>query len=199
MSNCMIFATVQGKTGRDCLNIFLALSALKATDPRDKIYGCLGFMPEMATELLPDYRLPLETVYVQATQALMKKSGVLCHLSYVKRSDRDSTSACKTYYFPSWALDFSQTLWKARPLWPSFSVLPRKGYGRGGSGYPILRVPAICFDEVSSCYPPYDAEAAYEGAALQASELREMLRQWRPFSASRVIALRIPAILAAAV
>ena len=61
MSNCMIFATVQEKTGRDCLNIFLALSALKATDPRDKIYGCLGFMPEIATELLPDYRLPVDT------------------------------------------------------------------------------------------------------------------------------------------
>ncbi|CAK1362829.1 unnamed protein product [Cercospora beticola] len=51
--------------------IFLSYRPLRATDPRDKVYGMLGLLPG-SLDLSPDYTKPVSEVYTDLTVELIK-------------------------------------------------------------------------------------------------------------------------------
>jgi hypothetical protein len=49
--------------------------AFKSTDPRDKIYGCLGLLSMMEREIMkPDYQKPRELVFLEAAKYLLTRT-----------------------------------------------------------------------------------------------------------------------------
>ncbi|KAI0872350.1 heterokaryon incompatibility protein-domain-containing protein [Hypoxylon argillaceum] len=77
-------------------------SGLQATNPRDHLYGLLGFVTyftgkHLPKELMPNYRLPFETVYWQYAAYLLENAGDLGLLM---------TDHHKLQGVPSWVPDF---------------------------------------------------------------------------------------------
>ncbi|KAL9595844.1 MAG: hypothetical protein Q9219_006186 [cf. Caloplaca sp. 3 TL-2023] len=81
-----------------------------SSDPRDKVYGLLGFFEGSREEresnalMSPDYRKPTSQIYIEAAEYIMRSSGDLSILSVVE--DRLYR---KTEGLPSWVPDFSAT------------------------------------------------------------------------------------------
>jgi len=74
----------------------------RATDPRDKVYGLLGLIPEAFTKFLaPSYEKPVWRVYAEATIAAVLVPGSF-RMYYYLPTDFPSDGLG-----PSWALDFS--------------------------------------------------------------------------------------------
>jgi hypothetical protein len=72
-----------------------------ATDPRDKIYALQGLATGLAVdELLPDYSLDFQDVYVQAAKYFILKQASFDCLGFCKFSLRDTN-------LPSWVPDWS--------------------------------------------------------------------------------------------
>ncbi|KAL3467390.1 hypothetical protein BJX64DRAFT_274059 [Aspergillus heterothallicus] len=75
-------------TGSDLLKILVSASQYRCSDPRDKVFALLGLMGEKY--ISPEYRIPVENVYLGITAYLLKNWN--------------------TFDLPSWVPDWSQTL-----------------------------------------------------------------------------------------
>ena len=75
-------------------------------DDRDKVYGLLGMLdhigPGLGNLIIPDYRTPVETVYMQTMLALLKRSGSPEPLRF-----RCAKREHSRYDLPSWCDDWS--------------------------------------------------------------------------------------------
>ncbi|KAK3316762.1 hypothetical protein B0H66DRAFT_305150 [Apodospora peruviana] len=102
----------------------------KVSDPCDKIYGCLGLLPESVSEIIqPDYRKPITTVYTEAAQLILEKEpnySLFSNFSFQK-------AGLLKRLLPSWVPDFaSQRLlsYKNVRLWssskPTMMGFPRR-------------------------------------------------------------------------
>jgi hypothetical protein len=84
---------------------FLSLgSGYRATNPRDKVYALLG-VANRNSRAHPDYRLDVETVYVDATRYVINESQDLAILAVVENT-RGEASLENTYSLPSWVPNF---------------------------------------------------------------------------------------------
>jgi Heterokaryon incompatibility protein (HET) len=85
---------------------FLALgSDYGATNPRDKVYALLG-VANRNSRAHPDYRLDVETVYVDATRYVINESQDLAILAVVEDT-RDEASLDNINSLPSWVPNFN--------------------------------------------------------------------------------------------
>ena len=80
--------------------------AHECQDPRDKIYGILGFLkPEHQNQIQVDYSVPKCTVYVEAVQHILNTTHTLDIIC------RSVQGCCSSRWpepgFPSWLPDFS--------------------------------------------------------------------------------------------
>jgi hypothetical protein len=100
--------------------------AFQATDPRDKIYGCLGLLTMGERETLrPDYQKPAGLLYLEVTKHLLGySSNSFFSIFSVSRSEKLVSRA-----LPSWVPDFSarETLSQTNPE----MMLLRTGYTHG--------------------------------------------------------------------
>jgi hypothetical protein len=85
--------------GIDLLWLLVTQRCLLCSDPRDKVYGFLGFNSDNIIE--PDYHLTVQQVYTQITLAHINSTGSLEVLSHVGRRRRFEN-------LPSWVPDWSQ-------------------------------------------------------------------------------------------
>ncbi|KAI4184727.1 MAG: hypothetical protein L6R41_004543 [Letrouitia leprolyta] len=82
--------------------------ASHSSDPRDKVYGLLGFFEgsleerEFCKLMSPDYRKSISQIYVEAAEYILKSMGDLLILSFVEDRLYRSTEG-----LPSWVPDFS--------------------------------------------------------------------------------------------
>lgn len=125
-----------GPTWQRALSLPLLLSrvwAMKATDPRDKIFALLGIAHEAS--IVADYTRPVSEIYIAAAQLFLRGSpgetfqlwqtgeiGTLEYLeglSYVQRLQKNHVSpGDNLYHLPSWVPDFNVPLFTHR-LWSS--------------------------------------------------------------------------------
>jgi hypothetical protein len=94
-----------------------------ATDPKDKIYGLLGFVMDFRG-LQPDYSKSIKDVYCSATLRLMRGTADLSYLSQACSNNPD---------LPSWVPDYS----KPCP-WEMLAVVDRSGWAASSA--------SVCFD-----------------------------------------------------
>lgn len=74
------------------------------TDPRDKIYGCIGLLSMSERETIkPDYQKPIELVFLEATKHLLEHSDSDFFSFFSLSTSRKSFSRAS----PSWVPDFS--------------------------------------------------------------------------------------------
>ncbi|CAM1507511.1 Fc.00g071520.m01.CDS01 [Cosmosporella sp. VM-42] len=113
------------------------------SDPRDKIYGLLGMMPEFfRSSIVVDYSLPVEAVYKDAFLAHVnatKRLELLKHCNYSNRSIAG----------PTWVPDWSKTEFRAPILTEQLST----GISRAWFSYlqpDILEVVGLLYSPVAS-------------------------------------------------
>ena len=83
----------------DTLKIMIALGQLKATDLRDKVFGCIGMLPELKNIMCyVDYECPVTQVYAITTFYLMGHLQTLHPLCYFQSATKPG--------LPSWSLRF---------------------------------------------------------------------------------------------
>ncbi|KAH8647367.1 heterokaryon incompatibility protein-domain-containing protein [Xylariales sp. PMI_506] len=91
----------------DFLQVLRRLAPItECSDPRDRIFAFLSLQPRASTALVlqPDYGLSTETVYAQATAAIVAASQNLDIFSYTRFPHLGPEAAnCST---PSWAIDW---------------------------------------------------------------------------------------------
>jgi hypothetical protein len=91
--------------------VMQALQQLHATKELDLIYAFVGFeSPEANPKIEVDYKLPVRTVWMNATRAIIKNSRSL-DIFAAARGDAE----CE-YDLPSWVPDFSRCYPYARPI-----------------------------------------------------------------------------------
>jgi hypothetical protein len=85
---------------------FLALgNEYEATNPRNKVYALLG-LAATGSRLQPSYKLPVETVYANATRYVINESQDLAILAAVEER-QDGTNSRNNYSLPSWVPNFN--------------------------------------------------------------------------------------------
>jgi hypothetical protein len=94
-----------------------------ATDPKDKIYGLLGFVMDFRG-LQPDYNKSIKEIYCSATLRLMRGTADLSYLSQACSNNHD---------LPSWVPDYS----KPCP-WEMLAIVDRSGWAASSA--------SVCFD-----------------------------------------------------
>lgn len=126
------------------------LSRLKATDLRDKVYGCLGMLPGFSDLINPhiDYTWPVEVVYAFTTYVLFCHTGCLYPLCYTRPE-----SSTRLPNLPTWSLDFSSNTDKNQNLFQRFSAtVNTKPWKAPTLKYPLLWVRGTFLDEIVSCH-----------------------------------------------
>jgi hypothetical protein len=113
-----------------------------ATDPKDKIYGLLGFVMDFRG-LQPDYSKSIKEIYCAATLRLMRGTADLSYLSQACSSNPD---------LPSWVPDYS----KPCP-WDMLAIVDRAGWAASSASFCFdmdkdghLMVRGLIFDRVAS-------------------------------------------------
>lgn len=93
------------KKGLSTLNPLFRQTGVKATDPRDYLYGVLGLLEESEAnhpDLFPDYGLPVRETYIKAARYLLNKEGLVYLLRMVGFPQSISP-------LPSWVPDWSKS------------------------------------------------------------------------------------------
>jgi len=90
------------------IEVLYLASWCDATDPRDKVYGLLGLLPEkFSRHIEPDYTKSVMEVYKDATVACINE------IQDPKLLEFFDISGC---YTPSWIIDFSVPLHSLKPI-----------------------------------------------------------------------------------
>jgi Heterokaryon incompatibility protein (HET) len=76
----------------------------EATDPRDFVYGCLGFLDDPRIVIEPKYDIDLKEAYVESTKAIIMGTGSLDVLCVVRQP---GTTVALEHALPSWVPDWS--------------------------------------------------------------------------------------------
>lgn len=95
--------TLDRKDYRTLLELVLFQSLMRATDPKDKVYGIVGICHPWRENLTIDYQLPTHRVYVRAFKSFVIWYN---HLDLMVDSIRPQAMSCLEY-LPSWCPDFS--------------------------------------------------------------------------------------------
>ncbi|RDW74655.1 uncharacterized protein DSM5745_07317 [Aspergillus mulundensis] len=96
-------------TAKDLLNVLVEGSTYQCTDPRDKVFALLGLMANKP--IVPDYRLPTESVYVGIAAYFVKHPSTVDVLALAGQKN-------KCFDLPSWVPDWSQSM--SRPSLDTF-------------------------------------------------------------------------------
>lgn len=134
------------------VDALVRVSALKATEPRDKVYGCLGILPGLSNLMVPDYKQALDLVYTIATITLILQIRCLYPLCY-SRGRRTVDIQVEKMIFPSWCLDFARNISKQGSLFTFFSCSGEWGPFAPKFRFPFLESQAVLFDEIETCRP----------------------------------------------
>ena len=82
---------------------YLAFSLREAADPHDYVYGFLGLMEEIPSDLKADYRRSIISLYVAATNAMFRPPHGMMYLELAVGVDVDNQ-----HHLPSWCIDWSE-------------------------------------------------------------------------------------------
>lgn len=97
-----------GACDKSHTGLFIVYRQMQSTDPKDKIYGLLGFVFELSG-MTPDYTKSVRSIYCEATLRLIRAAK---DLTYLHQACFDNS------ILPSWALDYSTPC-----AWPSLAVV----------------------------------------------------------------------------
>ena len=90
----------------DLLNFLRCFRGRSTSDPRDKVYGILGFLScHHRTGITPSYESDIRVTYLQTVENDIGKSGTLNMLGHVE--DREENE--NIHNLPSWAPDVRKT------------------------------------------------------------------------------------------
>lgn len=85
-------------------NGFEALSALQASEPRDKIFAFRAFSARVFAKVAIDYRRPLQDLFTETSMVVIKETNSI-YLLYFASLERTSPGT-GTGLMPSWSYDF---------------------------------------------------------------------------------------------
>jgi hypothetical protein len=146
----------------------------QATDLRDKVFALLGMADPKVYGLVPNYRLPLRRVIIEAARTAISKSSKLDLLAAAQNPTRRNR-------LPSWAPNLVDE-WKAWPLpekdgWSTTmkTTATTIEFG-GGENEETLTVKGTRCDTISLFSP--DAVAAEDSTAT----LQETYLRWKAFA-----------------
>lgn len=142
------------------LDLLISCQHLKATDPRDKIYGLLGLGGPYGNYgglVRPDYLKPVDSMYCEIARALIEDDQSLRAISFAS----SLTKIDQTLNLPSWVPDwrsqqsvvrlfnYDQTSAKK-----NLGVVDVKEFVRFSTDSRIIWVPGVASDKVSILWPP---------------------------------------------
>lgn len=89
------------------ISLLIGFSYFQATDPRDKVYGLIGLAPaHERANIVPDYNLSAEQVFLSTTIAILEQSGnldILC--SVAKRPAQEAETQVSG--LPTWVCNYA--------------------------------------------------------------------------------------------
>ncbi len=166
--------TAYGRDFSDLAQVLPHGRTCQATDPRDKVFALLGLADPHVYGLVPDYRLPLRHVIIEATKAVMFKSFKLSLLAAAQNPTRQNG-------LPSWAPNLVDP-WKSWPLpekdgWsPTMKTTAPIFYFGGIEGQENLTVRGFRCDTIS-LFSPEKVRTDDSTDVLQSTYLA-----WKEFS-----------------
>lgn len=155
-----------------------------STDPRDKVYGLLGIVPnpgERQTLIEVDYEKSVAQVYTDVAEACIRREAGLSVLSYVQHGSELGGNSGIPSWVPVWNATSAMTLGSLPSAWntcgpdhelPDFQILD-KG---------TLVVRGVLYDEVESVRPVMDASHFQPG---NESDQQALLDLWDEITAVR--------------
>ncbi|KAL5387688.1 hypothetical protein DPSP01_003483 [Paraphaeosphaeria sporulosa] len=101
----------------DLMELLAATFALQATDPRDKVYGILGFG---ATSLIrhtivPDYFKSVEQVFLEISRIAVQTGGIFPYLKFPLHGRSGDRARIACVGLPSWAFNLTEKSAKLSP------------------------------------------------------------------------------------
>lgn len=111
-------ARIEGDVGAGAFDVsptdlFVMYRKMLSSDPKDKIYGLLGFVADFRG-MQPDYTNSVREIYCSATLLLMWRTNDLSYLNQACPNDPE---------LPSWVPDYSKPC-----LWERLAVVDRSGW-----------------------------------------------------------------------
>lgn len=93
------------------LDVLARFCDRESGDPRDRVYGLLGLVPQQYRHIEADYSLPSARLFVEVTAEIIRQSqslDILCQSPWERRgAPQCSRLGCRTQALPSWAVDFA--------------------------------------------------------------------------------------------
>ena len=119
---------IQQQRPPSLLELLTVTRGLAATDPRDKIYALLGIATGAGSDIVPDYTVSVEELYMDLTRRLLcaKTDEFYLDILNVPRQTKISLASETTRRLPSWVPDWrAKVTGEHHPFFPStFSALP---------------------------------------------------------------------------
>lgn len=100
------------------LDLFTVFRTTLSTDPKDKIYGLLGFVTSFH-DIQPDYSKSTKEIYCSATMRLMRDTGDLSYLNQACSNNLD---------LPSWVPDY-----RSPCKWKGMAIVDWKAHATSGA------------------------------------------------------------------
>ena len=139
----------------------------QCTDPRDKVYGLLGFVADLKEkDMVIDYKLPVRTVYANAAKMLITKYKSLSFLCQSMLHDHPSSHDLPTW-LPDWSDDEEiLELAHSKPDLPSTggSIPCCASISKNNA---VLRVQGVKVDEILDVMPSYYRRCGNEKSAIK--------------------------------
>lgn len=139
----------------------------QCTDPRDKVYGLLGFVADLEKEdMVIDYKLPVRTVYANAAKMLITKYKSLSFLCQSMLDDHPSSNDLPTW-LPDWSdgEDILELAHSKLDLPSTCGSLPCCATFSKDNA--VLRVQGVKVDEILDVMPSYYRRCRNEKSAIK--------------------------------
>lgn len=155
----------------------------RASDPKDRLLGLLGLLHVFETDLVvPDYRIPLSDILLEAFTAIASKQNSLEFLHFVTCDNSVSG-------LPSWIPGFSAIPWCPSP--DNLGHSTDAHYGRRGSDFSIegrkLHLSGVHVDSVDSSTEAISSKESHlqgcikDYLGLQSSDFIAYIQTWIRF------------------
>ncbi|CAG9939881.1 unnamed protein product [Clonostachys rosea f. rosea IK726] len=135
------------------LQLFVRWRFRHATDPRDKVYGLMGFREDLSLPTVKscDYTIDVRTLFKRITADLIRAEGSL--LPLIGRRGETSDLARQPEGFPSWVFDWVEPVdpshklleyWKHEACWYWYDFTPDAGLYGVGDGLKMIGEDILC-------------------------------------------------------
>ncbi|KAK0716231.1 heterokaryon incompatibility protein-domain-containing protein [Lasiosphaeris hirsuta] len=145
------------------LDVLARFCDRQSSDPRDRVYGLLGLVPQRHRRLEADYSVPSAQLFIDVTAEIIRQSqslDILCQSPWERRgAPQCSRLGRRTEALPSWAVDFAagELAWNTRRIFSAGGDFSDDSW-RLLDGDRVLRLRGYLLGQVGPCQPQPPAD-----------------------------------------